>query len=645
MIEGENMKNSFRVDQVLHGYATGHQMLAASCELDLDDRKKIDELSDLNGRCERENFINYYTGYPLKNGKKYVIAKTWYAYEMKRPGCVWTHSIIINTEDMPQISNLEDFIHLFKKPNNQEYSEYFDKLTINTQAKKIFPEYDNRKLQYVIYTVFSSIKPKYIVLDSKVNNLNHEFLMVLNGMPNEILKGFTFCTMCYDVRQYENLEFEYQMSDEKNIYRFKRDSDNRTICTNISMIKEYPYWVKCYQQSLLENSLSDLREFAQQYGERYLNLIDYNSLSRLYFALKRKKDISIQEYFESVDTVMNLKDTDFYQKTVERILDNKFYENYFKNQEYQILEMMDMKKFQLKKGHREIMEKKIICETPEKLYPIFKRYISGQLKKNEYSSVENIIMKLKPEDLKKVSQMEENICIVLVHINEELLISKDIWMQPTNFQRMLLYASPRELETNKINKILYIIIENGLENISEDMYNVYGDKIIPLLFDIFSKENTFDGDKFQKWFPILLKNQILLLNTIDRITRKKDREYLFLKINMHKKELLCSIQKDSWAKLYRQFMANEDNYNLKIKYAMQFIPVIFETNYRFEDALVKDIVGILYRELENNSLNFDDWNKLQYIFPQVEACYAWDKCLRIRRALEKKGYDLSIIYN
>ena len=44
-----------------------------------------------------KSFVDYYTGYPLENGEKYVIAKTWYAYEMKRPGCVWTHSIVLHS--------------------------------------------------------------------------------------------------------------------------------------------------------------------------------------------------------------------------------------------------------------------------------------------------------------------------------------------------------------------------------------------------------------------------------------------------------------------------------------------------------------------------------------------------------------------
>jgi len=83
------MGKTIYAEQVLHGYANGHQLLASSYVLELSDRKKMDELSDLSGRHNGEDFINYYTGYPIEEGKKYVISKTWYAHEMMRPGLPW----------------------------------------------------------------------------------------------------------------------------------------------------------------------------------------------------------------------------------------------------------------------------------------------------------------------------------------------------------------------------------------------------------------------------------------------------------------------------------------------------------------------------------------------------------------------------
>lgn len=86
--------------------------------------KKMDELSDLNGMTDDKSFVDYYTGYPLENGEKYVIAKTWYAHEMKRPGCVWTHSIIINTKDINMDIDLNSVLSLFRKPQEGKELDY-----------------------------------------------------------------------------------------------------------------------------------------------------------------------------------------------------------------------------------------------------------------------------------------------------------------------------------------------------------------------------------------------------------------------------------------------------------------------------------------------------------------------------------------
>lgn len=54
-------------DQTLHGYANGHQMIASSYEWNLEARRKMDILSDLNSRCNKED-LSYYMGYPINDG-------------------------------------------------------------------------------------------------------------------------------------------------------------------------------------------------------------------------------------------------------------------------------------------------------------------------------------------------------------------------------------------------------------------------------------------------------------------------------------------------------------------------------------------------------------------------------------------------
>src|SRR4051812_36584795 len=85
-----------RVHQALHGYADGHRLIASSATLKTRDAKSMLALSDASGSGARIPESGYLTGYPLSESGMYAFARTWAAPEMSRPGCVWTHTLIID---------------------------------------------------------------------------------------------------------------------------------------------------------------------------------------------------------------------------------------------------------------------------------------------------------------------------------------------------------------------------------------------------------------------------------------------------------------------------------------------------------------------------------------------------------------------
>lgn len=116
------------IDQALHGYRQGHELLASSVELSSSDKRKMLYLSDSSGSDFSDSFDGYLEGYPL-SGDNYVLSRTWKATEMKRPGCVWTHSLIISRSDLGNLENLFDlFIH-FKRPSSEDFSFYKKKIS------------------------------------------------------------------------------------------------------------------------------------------------------------------------------------------------------------------------------------------------------------------------------------------------------------------------------------------------------------------------------------------------------------------------------------------------------------------------------------------------------------------------------------
>jgi hypothetical protein len=105
------------VHQALHGYSDGHRQLAASVQLKPRDIKTMLVLSDISGPGTRIDDAGYLTGYPLGESKFYALARTWAAPEMPRPGCVWTHTILIDFADLAALDDPDSVLSAFRRPS------------------------------------------------------------------------------------------------------------------------------------------------------------------------------------------------------------------------------------------------------------------------------------------------------------------------------------------------------------------------------------------------------------------------------------------------------------------------------------------------------------------------------------------------
>jgi hypothetical protein len=113
---------SLRLHQALHGYRDGHRLLQTSVDLPATAQTVMLELSDLPGPGSFPGFESYLTGYPVIDTGLYAFAKTWLAPEMSRPGCVWTHSLLLDAEGI-RMGSFGNLLPLFKRPSGPDWSE------------------------------------------------------------------------------------------------------------------------------------------------------------------------------------------------------------------------------------------------------------------------------------------------------------------------------------------------------------------------------------------------------------------------------------------------------------------------------------------------------------------------------------------
>jgi hypothetical protein len=625
-------------NQTLHGYANGHQMLASSCEWSLDERKKMDVLSDLNGRCDEQECLPYYSGYPLDNGQQYVISKTWYAQEMPRPGCVWTHSVIIHMEDIAKIQNIEDIISFFHRPVINNYKLYTEMASFS-DIEQGNTEYNEKLLEYLIYTIYGTDVPRLVYFDNH-NDIIKELLYCIKVMPIQLLVTFSFCTMSYEARTYNNKLFSYQVTTKELATSMKRRIQELEICTPYKVVEKMPYWVKCFNNYIQRGKIEELYYFIINYGNHFCKWETFNGFVRIFFLLQNKKDLKLQDYFHFLSKVMEEYGEELIQKTIVLLMEDKFSVYEFDNAEYQILEMVDMGLFKLQKKHKKDLVDKILAGSLENLYPILCRYKEGMLKQNQKEVVENIVLGLKPIDLKCVSKMNEDICVILVCMNHKLLLSEDIWKADRAFQIMLLYAGGEWNDLQSLKELLHLIIEKDKYNVSNECYSTYGDSIIYLLLEIMQEERTGERETLKYWYPIIQKKPIDLLNALIHFQSRELCRALFLMIDKHDRLLFEGVRPDVWNIIFEKIVKTEEDREWLWRLYWDYIFIIFSLSHHFSNELVETIVRPIYEKMQNNSITMDEWNYFQYLLPQVEPCNSWDKCLRMREALNRKGYLL-----
>lgn len=105
------------VHQCLFGYQDGHRLLATSLRLPEEAASTLLLLSDLAPGLSLPVHGGYWTGIPLPSAKSYALMHTWLAPEMSRPGCVWTHALIVAFTDMARFPDLSVLIEHVTRPS------------------------------------------------------------------------------------------------------------------------------------------------------------------------------------------------------------------------------------------------------------------------------------------------------------------------------------------------------------------------------------------------------------------------------------------------------------------------------------------------------------------------------------------------
>lgn len=248
------------LQQTLHGYSEGHRLLASSIDLPSRDAKTLLMMSDASGPAATIGADGYLTGYPLLESGHYALARTWPAPELPRPGCVWTHTILIDFSDIPSLHGAGGILKLFRRPQGDERS-YGAVITHVSRSEDERSGISDAFARRILSAVYGDPAKPIVSAAADVPTRDALVLAIWDQQWPRLRRAFRFCTLSFADRSSANATFDLQFLPSAGRVRptqFKSavDADRREFVA--------AEW--------LEDAVADLKEGAGGGLRRFLRL-------------------------------------------------------------------------------------------------------------------------------------------------------------------------------------------------------------------------------------------------------------------------------------------------------------------------------------------------------------------------------------
>jgi GTPase-associated protein 1 len=265
MADELNDVHRIQVHQALHGYSDGHRLLACSTMLKPKEQKTMLIMSDVSGSGAVIPKAGYLTGYPLPESRLYALARTWPASELPRPGCVWTHTLLLDFSDLALLPALGVIEAVFRRPQGVEQIGYDSAITLEETQLISTPRVDNdenrESLRQLLWALYE--RPKERIVADESSSSEQLVIALWSQQWPRLRRTFRFCTLTFADRSGEGASFDLQFLPPRETSVRSRFST----ATDASRLRAAPAeWLDDALLDLSQGTAGRLRSFLRQAG-------------------------------------------------------------------------------------------------------------------------------------------------------------------------------------------------------------------------------------------------------------------------------------------------------------------------------------------------------------------------------------------
>jgi hypothetical protein len=241
------------IDQALFGYSDGHRQIASSFRLPPKDLYLLSSASDLASGARLSENDSYLTGLPLPESRRYALFRTWAAPEMPRPGCVWSHTLLLDSRAIASFPAFSELLALFRRPIGRETSQYGEPLGLMSSGSAESAAV--RLISPVIENYYAGKQATLSPDDEDPGEIERAILAVWSQQWPRLRSSFSFCTASLNERRRsESNEYDVQVAS----FGEPPSPDQQS-------------WVSFATADAAENKVTPLRRFLWRYGRDLSN--------------------------------------------------------------------------------------------------------------------------------------------------------------------------------------------------------------------------------------------------------------------------------------------------------------------------------------------------------------------------------------
>lgn len=603
--------------QTLHGYGEGHRLLAGSASLPARDVRTMLVFSDAagGGTLPAEGYL---TGYPLIEAAKYVVARTWPAPEMPRPGCVWTHSILIDFSDLAALRSASSILSSFRRPGTKERESYGRDLLLPGSSPSVHAMSETSAGAGLIDAVYGHPMQKIVAgLDAGFD----EDLVVRLWMQQwpRLRRSFRFCTFTSSDRSTPSDMFDVQLVSSAS--RIPRMRILDAVVPSQEVVD--PDFAPVVDD-LMNADARGLRHFLRvSGGEIAGGRGAMRPLSRIFNFVQGQSSLtSISDAVAALDEIGPSQAVTARKSIVERLV--------------QDIESIDDTSFELvlnearSNGTNVVIAQKTSEELWRRQPSVFARALSTE--DHLTQAAEAKLASMDDEALLAGINREPSVAPVIADRRQDLLVNPKFWSIPgLNLEQALSTSS----SADGAPAIVASMIAGGVDR-ADDFIRKFGAG--PVIEAIERVADGVEQSKLEAWLRALGSRRDELNHALSA-GRVSFKPLLLLVARVTYPDAVRSAGgMDPWLEAFtraRGSLNREDEDYLKAFLLARALG----WQSCAQAALIKVSFEAVYRALADGRLPSAGWSLLYHELPWVAPWNEWDRCWRVRQAVIDRFVD------